>query len=268
MAHINRARRSGPQQGGHAQATPFRCAVMNAALQQESDLCLLPHTVPWPNQATVAGAPVAAPPAAPAPHIAPAPPGNSAATNASVSPLNSNLGTGDDEGEEMEEDEADDLDSSPPASVHSILVDKIVDVVYKTITIGCYYLDRIESLDYPDGKHDVISSNGHRTRVNLAKGQQNASMVLCDAIAALKTAADGLGDENLQQDQLVEFAETTCKAISQIPVALEWYSKVNYRAGNTEEDMEKLKMMEQAILDEFDIVEEDEDAMEEDGDDD
>lgn len=240
---------------------------MNAALQQESDLCLLPHTVPWPNQAAVAGAPVAAPPVAPAPPIGHAPPGTSVATSASVATLSNISGTVDDEDEEVDEDEADNLDPSPPVSLHSILVDKIVDVVYKAINIGGYYLDRIDDLDYPDGKHNVISSNGHRIRVDLAEGQQNASGVLCVAINALKAAADGLGSENVQQDQLVDFAETTCKAISQILVALQWYSNVNYRAGNTEEDMEKLKIMEQAILDEFDVVEEDEDTMDEDRDD-
>lgn len=229
---------------------------MNAALQQESDLCLLPHTVPWPNQAAVA-----------APLVAPAPPGPAAVTNASVAPSSNNSGTVVDEDEEMEEDEADDLDPSPPVSLHSILVDKIVDVVYKAINIGGYYLDRIDDLDYPDGKHNVISSNGHRTRVDLAEGQQNASGVLCVAINSLKAAADGLGSENVQQDQLVDSAETTCEAIRQILVALQWYSNVNSRAGNTEEDMEKLKIMEQAILDEFDVVEEDEDTMDEDRDD-
>ncbi|KAG9853646.1 hypothetical protein KCU98_g2884, partial [Aureobasidium melanogenum] len=264
--HIRRVRR-GPQQGRHAQAAPFRCGVMDIALQHETELCLLPHTVVWPNQAAPAGAPVAAPP------VGPALPGPSAATSVTVATSGNDSGTVDgdgdgDEDEEMEEDEADDLDPPRPASVHSILVDKIVDLIYKATTIGCHYTDRIDGLDIPKGTHNVVGSDGHRIKVNPSGMQQNASMILCHAIEELNTAADGLRDDDLQQDQLEEFATRTCEAISQMPVALTWYLRNSSNAGNTEEDMAKLASMQQAIVDEFDTVEEDENEMEEDGDDD
>ncbi|KAH0144132.1 hypothetical protein KCU67_g13225, partial [Aureobasidium melanogenum] len=87
------------------------------------------------------------------------------------------------------------------------------------------------------------------------------------AIEVLNTAADGLKDDNLQEDELEGLATSTCEAISQIPVALTWYLRNSSNAGDTEEDMAKLASMQQAIVNEFDTVEEDEDEMEGDGDD-
>ncbi|KAH0145529.1 hypothetical protein KCU67_g12595, partial [Aureobasidium melanogenum] len=87
------------------------------------------------------------------------------------------------------------------------------------------------------------------------------------AIEVLNTAADGLKDDNLQEDELEGLATSTCEAISQIPVALAWYLRNSSNAGDAEEDMAKLASMQQAIVNEFDTVEEDEDEMEEDGDD-
>ncbi|KAH0350519.1 hypothetical protein KCU83_g4898, partial [Aureobasidium melanogenum] len=233
---------------------------MSLALQQESGLCLLPHTVPWPNYAAAAGAPVA--PAAAAPIL----PGPSAPINVTVAPSGNRSGTFDDEEEETD-DEDHELKPSPLASVHSLLVDKIVDLIYEAATIGCYYTERIDGLVIPEGTHHVVGSDGRRIEVNPAGMQQNASMILCDAIGELNTAADGLRDDDLQQDQLEEFATTTCEAISQIPVALTWYLRNSSNAGKTEEDMAKLASMQQAIVDEFDTVEEDEDETEGDGDD-
>lgn len=264
LRHIRRALR-GPQQGGHVHVAPFRCPAMSLALQQESGLCLLPHTVPWSSHAAAAGAPFAAPPVAPAFAVPPLP-GPSAAINVTVAPSGNDLDTVDHEDEETD-DEDDDLEPSPLVSVRSILIDKIVDLIYKAVIIGCYYTERIDGLDIPEGTHKVVGSDGRRIEVDPAGMQRNASEIIGHAIEVLNTAADGLKDDNLQEDELEGLATSTCEAISQIPVALTWYLRNSSNAGDAEEDMAKLASMQQAIVNEFDTVEEDEDEMEEDGDD-
>ncbi|KAG9716444.1 hypothetical protein KCU73_g15640, partial [Aureobasidium melanogenum] len=245
---------------------------MSLALQQESGLCLLPHTVPWPNQAAAAGAPFAAPPVAPASTV-PVLPGPSAAINVTVAPSGNDSDTVDHEDEETNDedeetdDEDDDLKPSPLVSVRSILIDKIVDLSYKAVIIGCYYTERIDGLDIPEGTHNVVGSDGRRIEVDPAGMQRNASEIIGHAIEVLNTAADGLKDDDLQEDELERLATSTCEAISQIPVALTWYLRNSSNVGDTEEDIAKLASMQQAIVNEFDIVEEDEDEMEEDGDD-
>lgn len=255
VAHITKARRSGPQPGRHAQATYFRCPAMADALQDESDLCLLPHTVPWPNQAPAAGAPLAAPPVAP---TAAAP-----ATNVTVAPSGSNPGTVEGGDEEMDDGD-DDLEPAPLVSLRSILIDKIVDLIYKAVTIGDYYNDRIDELDVVDRTYDVVGSDGCHFEVDPANMQLLASMIMGDAIKTLKTAADGLKDDDLQKERLEELALRACKAMSDMPHALRWYLRFSTHVGNTEEDMAKLASMQQAIVDEFDAVGEDEDGMDED----
>ncbi|KAG9800866.1 hypothetical protein KCU95_g229, partial [Aureobasidium melanogenum] len=243
-AHIRKARRSGPHRGRHAQATYFRCPAMADALRDESDLCLLPHTVPWPTLAPAA--------AAPAP-----------ATNITVAPSGNNPGTDDDEDEEMA-DEDDDLEPAPLISLRSILIDKIVDLIYKAATIGDYYNDRIDELYIPDRPRNVVGPDGRRIEVDPAGMQLDASMIIDYAVKELRTAAEGLKYNDLQKHELEKLALSTCKAMGDIPVALEWYLKSSTHAGNTEEDIAKLVSMQQAIIDEFEAVGEDEDEMEED----
>ncbi|KAK5999556.1 hypothetical protein QM012_005409 [Aureobasidium pullulans] len=235
---------------------------MSLAVQHESDLCLLPHTVAWPNQ--VAQAPVPAPPVAP---VLPAP---STVSSVGVAPSGNSSSAVDDEDEEMDdEEEADDLGPSSPTTSDlalCALIDSIVESIHRAKTIGCYYMDRIDEVSIPDGLHDVVSSTGRRIEVDLAGMQHDASMILHYAVEELNTAADGLRDANLQEDQLEEIALSASGAINQIIVPLSWYLSASHRVGNTEEDMERLSMMHQAIVDKFDIVEEDEDEIEEDED--
>ncbi|KAH0339776.1 hypothetical protein KCU81_g7093, partial [Aureobasidium melanogenum] len=223
---------------------------MADALQDESDLCLLPHTVPWPTLAPAAAAPVASATTVPA-------------TNVTVAPSGNNPDTDDDEDEEMA-DEDDGLEPAPLVSLRSILIDKIVDLIYKAATIGDYYNDRIDELYIPDRPRNVVGPDGSRIEVDPAGMQLDASMIIDYAVKELRTAAEGLKHNDLQKHELEKLALSTCKAMGDIPVGLEWYLRCSAQAGNTEEDMAKLVSMQQAILDEFEAVGEDEDEMEED----
>ncbi|KAH0367810.1 hypothetical protein KCU65_g4419, partial [Aureobasidium melanogenum] len=252
-AHIRKARRSGPQRGRHAQATYFRCPAMADALQDETDLCLLPHTVPWPNLA-----PAAAPPAAAATTL----PGPATATHVTVAPSGKNPGIADDE--DGERDDEDDVLGLSLVLLRSGLVDKIVDLIYKAVTLGKYYSDRIDELDIPDQTRNVVSSDGRRVKIDPARMQLLASMIIGDASRRLNTAADGLKVDDLQEEELEELALSACKAMGDIPVAFQWYLRFSTHAGSTGEDMARLASMQQAILDEFEVVEEDEDDIKED----
>lgn len=239
---------------------------MSLALQHESDLCQLPHTVVWPNQA-------AADPIAPVtnPTIAPATSGPLMANSATVATSGNELDTLNAEDDEMDEDEADDLEPLPPTRSglkNLYLIDTIIDTIHRATVIGRYYIDRIDDLLIPESIRHVVSAKGGLIEANPAERQHRAAMLLYYAIEELEYVEADLKAGGSQEDQLTEnLAMRACEAISKMPVALTWYMRASTEKGNTEDDLGRLSMMHRVIFNKFDHEEdkEDEDEMQEDG---
>ncbi|KAH0367751.1 hypothetical protein KCU65_g4420, partial [Aureobasidium melanogenum] len=222
---------------------------MNAAVLTESDLCLMPHVAPWPAQSASAVAVSVPPPA----HALPAPGSSSAVTN-NIASLSSDAVVVDDEDEWPQESDAVDLTTITPTSpddFNPMLLGRstLVDILERATSIGRYYLYRIDELGSELGVRHILSTDGLDFDERL---RGYASKFLRGALDGLDTAAASVKSCDLEVNRLRKYAQQTYEEMGIISDALTWYSDTHTRGAlSTEDDKERLAIMQRCLLSSF-----------------
>ncbi|KAH0339777.1 hypothetical protein KCU81_g7092, partial [Aureobasidium melanogenum] len=245
-AHISRERRNGSQTHAPGTADARYDANMNLAVLDESDLCLLPHIAPWPAQSASAAA-LSAPPTIHAPPAA----GPSNATSDNISNSSSDSIVIDEDDGPQESGTVDLTSPTPTTPIDPVLLDRstLVDILERAIIIGRYYLYRIEELGSEHGCRHILSTDGLEFNERL---RGIASRFLRGALDGLDTASAGVKDCDLEVNHLRRYAQRTYDEMNLISDALTWYSNTHtIGAVNTEDDRERLAIMQRCLLSRF-----------------